>query len=175
MEHPQIKVEIGKIFPREIPDREALFLSIQPEGLNLLVRMNNVKKLGGYGLHISEEFPYGLMIWIFEPNENMQMTPFNIKHAEFPDEDVADFLSLPKEKTMLTQVLINETGIVDDIIHDYLFPEYVNALQTLWSDSSLDWSEYDSKYEKIHKNPSKIVSPENTKFYFLENVLGQKP
>ncbi len=170
-------VEVGKKLPINLPEGEGLFVDIGQEGLLLFVRIDNVERVKGYGWHASKEFPYGLMSWSFKFSlEGIQkgqlITPFNVHGQEC--HIVSNFLLLPKEKTMLTQVLINKEGIVYGHFGCYLDTEFVQTLQAAWSDTSLDWSKYDSELERVRKDRS-IAARENTKIYYLEDELCQKP
>jgi len=172
-------IEIGKKLSINLPEGEGLFVNIGPEGLLLFVRIDNVERVEGYGWHASKEFPYGVMSWSFKfSSEGIQkgplLTPFNVSDQEC--HIVSDFLLLPKEKTMLTQVLINKEGIVYDHIGCFLDPEFVQTLQATWSDTSLDWTKYDSEFERARKDGS-ISTRENTKVYYLEykKQIDKKP
>ncbi len=103
-------------------------------------------KLTGLGVYSMEDYPWGLIWWEFNIEHPFYESIFNIKKKK----NVSKFLSLPKETPDITVNFINSEGIsVGGRVFKH--PDLVQALQTIWSNPKLDWSEYDDKTDELIK------------------------
>ena len=145
---------LGKMVPLDIlkclkgaPHPLTVFIT-SDGSITLMVfgdEVNVMTKLTRVGLYSTYIFPYCLIWWEFASlSTRFYPTLFNIKK----ELNVSKFLSLPKDKIELKINYVNVEGILAgmDTIKS---PEFVPALQEIWNNPSLDWSEHDNKTAEL--------------------------
>ncbi len=145
---------LGELVPSDIlkclkGSPHPLTFFIAPDGsLTMMVfgdDVNVMTTLKRVGLYSTDIFPYCLMWWEFASiSTRCYPTLFNIKR----ELNVTKFLSLPKDKIEMKVNYVNVDGILVGmtVIKN---PDFVPALQEIWNNPSLDWSEHDNKTEEL--------------------------
>ena len=80
---------------------------------------------------------------------------------------------LPKDETRVIRTFIGMDDVVYDMASNFLDPGYVETLQTIWSNSSIDWSNYNNDFNRIQKQTmagSSHRKPQKFIFLMMDNI-----
>lgn len=151
-------LSVGERYPGMIPPMGA-HLALT-DTLNVVIRMNQpsarevkeFRRMKAYGFYADDAFPHGILIWHFSDSLSFE-TPFNPRREEtLRLNEVRAFLE--GNANICQRVLLDEHGTVQAIGVLGMHWELVELLCKTWGDPDLDWSDYETRYEKLIEKAS---------------------